>query len=181
MTRQPHLLSKPIQTVYDAILTFTAGALHVQSTEKAIIGIDFLDPDFPGASRPGRQMVVDDAPPVLVDACRQLKAYFSGQLQEFTVPIDIQTGTIFQRQVWDQLRQIPYGATWSYEDLAYRIAKPGQIPHQLARAVGAACAANPIPVMIPCHRVIGKNGRLVGFAGGINLKAYLLNHEMLGV
>ncbi|MDD2457135.1 MAG: methylated-DNA--[protein]-cysteine S-methyltransferase [Eubacteriales bacterium] len=169
------------QTCYDAILTFAAGALHIQSNKNAIIRIHFLAPDFPGAGRPGRQMVVDDAPPVLVEACQQLRAYFSGQLQQFTLPIEIQTGSLFQRQVWEQLRQIPFGATWSYEDLAFRIAKPGQVPHQLARAVGAACAANPVPVMIPCHRVIGKNGRLVGFAGGINLKAYLLNHEMLGI
>lgn len=169
------------QICYDAILTFTAGALHIQSTDTAIIRIRFLAPDFPGASRPGRQMVVDDAPSVLIEACQQLRAYFSGRQLPFTVPIEIQAGSPFQRQVWEQLRQIPFGATWSYEELAFRIAKPGQVPRQLARAVGAACAANPVPVMIPCHRVIGKNGRLVGFAGGINLKAYLLNHEMLGI
>lgn len=181
MTSQIQQAPKPTQIIYDAILTFAAGALHLQSNETAIIRINFLDPAFPGASRPGHQMIVDDAPPVLLEACRQLRAYFSGQLQIFTVPVDILSGTVFQRLVWDQLRQIPYGATWSYEDLAYRIAKPGQVPRQLARAVGSASAANPLPVMVPCHRVIGKNGRLVGFAGGIDLKAYLLNHEMLGI
>jgi O-6-methylguanine DNA methyltransferase len=172
---------EPDQPCYDAILTFAAGALHIQSNEKAIIRIHFLPPDFPGASRPGHQMIVDDAPPVLIAACHQVRAYFSGQLQQFTTPIEIQAGSPFQRQVWEQVRQIPFGATWSYEELAFRIAKPGQVPRQLARAVGAACAANPVPVMIPCHRVIGKNGHLVGFSGGINLKAYLLNHEMLGI
>ncbi len=175
---------KPIpepELSYDAILTFPGGALHIESNSSAIVRVEFLDSTFPGARRPGRQMVVDDAPPVLVEACRQLRAYFNGQCRSFTVPLSIQTGSPFQRQVWDSLRRIPYGATWSYEELAETVARPGQVPRQLARAVGAACAANPLPVLIPCHRVIGKNGRLVGFAGGIDVKAFLLNHEMLGI
>jgi len=86
---------EPDQPCYDAILTFAAGALHIQSNEKAIIRIHFLPPDFPGASRPGHQMIVDDAPPVLIAACHQVRAYFSGQLQQFTTPIEIQAGSPF--------------------------------------------------------------------------------------
>ena len=179
-------MDKPVQNPsealrYDAIVTFPAGALHVQTTETAVLSCAFLPADFPGASRPGRTMIVDDAPPVLRQACEQLMAYFSGQRQTFDVPFLITTGTEFQRNVWHQLQQIPFGATWSYEELASRVNREGQLPRQLARAVGAACKANPLPVFIPCHRVIGKNGRLVGFGGGVNVKAYLLNHEMLGI
>ena len=171
----------PPQTIYDAIVSFQAGAVYVRSTETAVISLDFVGPDFPGAARPGHLMIIDDAPLVLQAACDQLRAYFVGQLHAFTVPLQIIKGTEFQRKVWAQLQQIPYGATWSYEELAERIVQPGQAAHQMARAVGSACAANPLPIMIPCHRVIGKNGRLIGFAGGVELKAFLLNHEMLGV
>jgi methylated-DNA-[protein]-cysteine S-methyltransferase len=179
-------MDKPIQNPsemlrYDAIVTFPAGALHVQTNTVSVLGCAFLPPEFPGASRPGRTMIVDDAPPVLRQACEQLLAYFSGQRQTFDLPLLITGGTDFQRNVWEQLRQIPFGATWSYEELASRVIREGQQPRQLARAVGAACKANPLPVLIPCHRVIGKNGRLVGFGGGVEVKAYLLNHEMLGI
>jgi methylated-DNA-[protein]-cysteine S-methyltransferase len=102
---------------------------------------------------------------------RQLAAYFAGELSEFDLPLAPQ-GTPFQLAVWQALRQIPYGTTTSYGALAKAIGKP-----QAVRAVGAANGANPIPIIIPCHRVIGSNGKLTGFGGGLETKARLLKLE----
>lgn len=106
------------------------------------------------------------------DVIGQLKAYFSGDLKEFDVKLQLK-GTEFQNQVWTELQKIPYGATISYGELAERINNPKSV-----RAVGAANGKNHIPIIIPCHRVIGKNGKLVGFAGGLDTKAFLLDLEL---
>lgn len=105
----------------------------------------------------------------------ELNAYFSGRLQTFTLPLAPQ-GTPFQLRVWEQLKQIPYGQTLTYGELAARIGSP-----RGARAVGMACHSNPIPILIPCHRVVGKNGSLTGFAGGLELKEKLLLLEKNGI
>jgi methylated-DNA-[protein]-cysteine S-methyltransferase len=101
----------------------------------------------------------------------QLRAYFSGNRKNFELPLHIE-GTDFQKSVWTELRSIPYGETISYKELAGRIGKPRAI-----RAVGAANGANPIPIIIPCHRVIGNDGNLTGFGGGLPLKKKLLELE----
>ena len=101
----------------------------------------------------------------------QLDAYFAGELQEFELPL-LPLGTSFQESVWDALGKIPYGETWSYGQLARHIGKP-----MASRAVGAANGVNPIPVIIPCHRVIGSTGKLTGFGGGLEIKQYLLGLE----
>lgn len=101
----------------------------------------------------------------------QLAAYFAGKLQRFDVPL-VLTGTEFQKRVWNTLLSIPFGETRSYGWLARAIGKP-----TASRAVGAANGANPIPVIIPCHRVIGSSGALTGFGGGIETKKFLLEHE----
>lgn len=105
------------------------------------------------------------------EVCFQLDAYFAGELQAFDLPL-LPRGTDFQESVWDALQRIPYGETWSYGQLAAHIGKP-----QASRAVGAANGVNPIPVIIPCHRVIGASGKLTGFGGGIETKQYLLGLE----
>ena len=105
------------------------------------------------------------------EVIRQLKAYFNGKLQKFDLPLAPE-GTEFQMKVWRTLRSIPYGETWSYGELARRIRKP-----TASRAVGAANGQNPIPVIIPCHRVIGANGSLTGFGGGLPIKRKLLELE----
>ena len=105
------------------------------------------------------------------EAKAQLLAYFAGELQQFTFPTKL-TGTAFQVQVWRALAGIPYGETTSYGALAEKLGRPGA-----SRAVGAANGANPIPIVFPCHRVIGSNGLLTGFGGGIELKKTLLEHE----
>lgn len=109
--------------------------------------------------------------PLLAEAARQLRAYFDGRLRDFELPLAPQ-GTEFQQRVWTALRAIPYGTTASYGELARRIGEPGA-----ARAVGLANGANPIPVVVPCHRVIGANGAMTGFGGGIDRKRWLLAHE----
>lgn len=101
----------------------------------------------------------------------QLKAYFAGQRTSFELPLDL-VGTDFQKKVWMALRQIPYGETISYKELAGAIGRPSAV-----RAVGAANGANPIPIIIPCHRVIGNDGSLTGFGGGLPLKKKLLELE----
>jgi methylated-DNA-[protein]-cysteine S-methyltransferase len=103
----------------------------------------------------------------------QLEEYFSGERFEFDVPL-APRGTEFQMRVWDGLQEIPYGETLSYLDLAKRIGTP-----EAVRAVGAANGANPLPIVIPCHRVIGHNGKLVGYGGGLEIKQYLLRMELL--
>ncbi len=102
----------------------------------------------------------------------QLDQYFEGSLIEFSIPLNPQ-GTQFQMSVWSALRQIPYGETWSYGQLAKYIEKP-----KASRAVGAANGVNPIPIIIPCHRVVGSSGKLTGFGGGLETKEYLLNLEL---
>ena len=102
---------------------------------------------------------------------RELEEYFAGSRRSFTIPL-APRGTPFQLAVWNALLEIPYGDTVSYGDLAFRIGKPAAV-----RAVGAANGANPIPVIIPCHRVIGSNGSLTGYGGGIERKQWLLALE----
>ena len=104
-------------------------------------------------------------------AIKQLDHYFQGKLKTFDLPLD-PDGTEFQRQVWKALLDIPYGETTSYGELAQTIDRP-----KAARAVGAANGANPIPIVIPCHRVIGSTGALTGFGGGLPTKQWLLAHE----
>ncbi|MEO8670451.1 MAG: methylated-DNA--[protein]-cysteine S-methyltransferase [Tahibacter sp.] len=119
---------------------------------------------------PGRDAWRRDPIPVR-EAREQLLAYFAGDRREFDLLLN-PVGTPFQVTVWDMLAQIPFGETWSYRDVALRIAMPTAV-----RAVGAANGRNPLPIVLPCHRVIGADGRLVGFGGGLPTKQFLLEHE----
>lgn len=104
-------------------------------------------------------------------AMQQLAEYFTGKRREFSLPIQMQ-GTEFQKKVWKALTQIPYGETRTYGEIAKSIGNPGG-----ARAVGGACNRNPIMIVVPCHRVIGADGKLVGFGGGLEMKEALLGQE----
>ncbi len=128
-----------------------------------------LFPDA-GADVPARQGWRHDAT-ALREAREQLLEYFDGDRRHFDLPLAPQ-GTPFQLKVWTTLVQIPWGATWSYLDLATRIGDP-----KATRAVGAANGRNPLPIVLPCHRVIGADGSLTGFGGGLPLKRFLLAHE----
>jgi methylated-DNA-[protein]-cysteine S-methyltransferase len=125
--------------------------------------------------RPGRVRVTaggDDAEhPVLVEAGQQLREYFDGRRTRFELPL-VPEGTPFQRLVWEALRTIPYGETRSYAEIASQIGRPKAV-----RAVGAANGRNPLSIVTPCHRVVGANGALTGFAGGLEIKACLLALE----
>ena len=108
----------------------------------------------------------------LVEAVKQLQEYFSGRRKKFNVPLDLE-GTAHQLRIWRELCMIPYGETLTYGELARRVG----LPSAAARAAGRACATNPAPVVVPCHRVIGGDGKLHGFGGGLPLKEALLKLE----
>ncbi|MFO7262573.1 MAG: cysteine methyltransferase [Bacillaceae bacterium G1] len=124
----------------------------------------FIQRHFPGAG-----LKRDDER--MAPYAEQLTAYLAGRLKQFTVPLDVR-GTPFQLAVWQVLQQIPYGRLTTYGDIAAQIGKP-----TASRAVGAAVGANPLPLVIPCHRVVGKDGRLTGYRGGLDVKAALLRLE----
>ena len=139
------------------------GGLAISSNGAALTRIDFV--------RPPRSAVADQGDALLREAARQLRAYFAGALAEFDLPLD-PTGTEFQRRVWKALCAIPWGQTVSYTEMARRVGQP-----TATRAVGAANGRNPIAIVIPCHRVIGANGSLTGYGGGLPIKRWLLAHE----
>ncbi len=124
--------------------------------------------DIPIAAGKGR------AAAILAEAQLQLEEYFAGTRQEFDLPLD-PVGTDFQRAAWDELRKIPFGETISYGEQARRLGDTKK-----SRAVGAANGRNPISIIVPCHRVVGSTGKLVGFAAGVDVKEWLLQHERGG-
>ena len=145
------------------------GELRIVEQGGAIVAIEFSPfTDVDGRPRGDR----DDTQPVLVETVRQLRAYFDRDLKEFDLPL-APVGTAFQARVWDQLREIGYGETASYGQIAGRLGLTGHG----ARAVGLANGRNPIPIVIPCHRVVGANGTLTGYAGGLERKQTLLDLE----
>ncbi|TCB92030.1 methylated-DNA--[protein]-cysteine S-methyltransferase [Micromonospora zingiberis] len=105
-------------------------------------------------------------------AVAELRAYFAGELTEFGIPVTVPRGSEFERAVWREMTRIPYGETLTYGEVARLVGDPGA-----ARAVGVACNRNPIPVIVPCHRIIGAGGKLVGFGGGLDRKVKLLELE----
>ena len=130
--------------------------------------------DVPGRAPRGVEHGVENAGArPLREAARQLGEYFAGERREFDLPLRLE-GTDFQRRVWKMLTEIPYGETWSYGQLAKRIASPKGF-----RAVGLANGRNPISILVPCHRVIGADGSLTGYGGGVERKRWLLAHEGL--
>jgi len=145
------------------------GELKLVASDKGLAAI-LWENDRPGRVRLG-PMVEDARHPILVETERQLRDYFSGARQAFSVPLDFQ-GTAFQKQVWAALLAIPFGETRSYAEIARQLGRP-----TASRAVGAANGRNPISIIAPCHRVVGANGALTGFAGGLEAKALLLGLE----
>lgn len=117
-----------------------------------------------------------EIPPVLQDCVQQLKEYFAEERTEFDLKLDWSKATNFEKQVWGALLTIPYGKTASYSDIANKIENPKAV-----RAVGKANGNNPIPIIVPCHRIIGKNGSMTGFASGIEMKERLLRLEKVNL
>jgi len=149
----------------ERVVDSPVGHLKIEGDDRSITGIWL---NAKGAVTPGR------AAGALAELERQLEAYFSGALKTFDLPL-APKGTPFQIDVWSALQTIPYGATCSYSDIARQIGRADAV-----RAVGAANGQNPIPIVIPCHRVIGANGSLTGFGGGLPMKKWLLAHESGG-
>jgi methylated-DNA-[protein]-cysteine S-methyltransferase len=152
------------------VMSSPVGDLRIIERDGAISAIEFSPFRQPADGRPLGSR--GDDHPLLVAAVRQLDAYFARDLKEFDLPLAPQ-GSDFQRRVWDQLRTIGYGETASYGQIAARLG----MTNAASRAVGLANGRNPIPVVIPCHRVIGANGTLTGYAGGLERKQTLLSLE----
>jgi methylated-DNA-[protein]-cysteine S-methyltransferase len=133
------------------------GRLGVVLDGPVVVGVRFGEPPGPGGAHP---------------AVDQLVAYFNGALTDFTVPVEMRGGSDFEWAVWAEIAKIPYGEMITYGEIAAALGDPGS-----ARAVGTACNHNPVPVIVPCHRVVGAGGKMVGFGGGIDRKRRLLELE----
>jgi len=148
------------------------GDLKLVASDKGLVAVL-----WPGDS-PRRvrleETVTDERDSILLETERQLQEYFDGTRKTFSIPLDMR-GTRFQKDVWEALLDIPFGDTRTYAQLATTLGNP-----QTARAVGAANGRNPISIIVPCHRVIGSSGKLTGFAGGLAVKARLLDLERNG-
>ncbi|MDP4537071.1 methylated-DNA--[protein]-cysteine S-methyltransferase [Alkalimonas collagenimarina] len=159
--------------MHECMITSPVGPIQLVAEHEHIIAVRFVAADelakdqYPTRSQPYQAPITG----VLKQAYEQLHSYFAGELSHFELPLAPQ-GTHFQQQVWQQLQRIPYGETCSYQAVANRINNPKAV-----RAVGMANSRNPIAIVIPCHRVIGANGHLTGYAGGLDKKTWLLNHE----
>ncbi len=145
------------------------GALKLVATERGLAAV-LWENDDPKRVRLGDMSKASDHP-VLRQAEQQLEDYFAGRLTIFTVPLDMR-GTAFQKAVWASLLRIPFGETRTYAQIAEDLDNPMAV-----RAVGAANGRNPVSIIAPCHRVLGSDGSLTGFAGGLDAKAWLLAHE----
>ncbi|MGD8470803.1 MAG: methylated-DNA--[protein]-cysteine S-methyltransferase [Desulfobacteraceae bacterium] len=138
------------------------GPIEIVGNQKGILAVTFGADEFE---------IDRNLPAIMTECLRQMTEYFKGRRQKFSVPL-IMEGTNFQKAVWRQLQKIPFGRTASYGDVARAVGSP-----RAFRAVGNANNKNPISLIIPCHRVIGSDGKLVGFGGGIWRKEWLLEHE----
>jgi methylated-DNA-[protein]-cysteine S-methyltransferase len=138
--------------------------IRIEASERGIARV------WIGGPRSGER-VHDAEQPLIREAARQLAEYFSGRRRAFDLPLDLE-GTAFQREVWEALRRIPYGETCTYDELARAIGRAGA-----ARAAGAANGANPVAIIVPCHRVLAAGGGLGGYAGGLERKRFLLELE----
>ena len=148
---------------YHAYYNSPIGTLKIYSSERGITAIKILDETAENGTPLNKHIAV---------CIQQLEEYFKGTRKTFQVPLDFTGAPFFYQEVWNTLTCIPHGKTRSYHDVAKRL---GNI--KAVRAVGTASARNPIPIVVPCHRVIGKNGSLVGYAYGLKMKKYLLHLE----
>jgi methylated-DNA-[protein]-cysteine S-methyltransferase len=158
-------------TVFATVYESPIQPLRLVSDGRSLIGLYMMVEKHEPTGQ--AQWAEEDTATPFPDVKQQLTAYFAGALTDFTLPLVLQ-GTPFQQQVWAALQTIPYGATMSYSEVAAQIGQPNA-----SRAVGMANGRNPISIIVPCHRVIGANGRLTGYGGGLERKQWLLNHERL--
>jgi O-6-methylguanine DNA methyltransferase len=169
-------MGEQVQKLYWTTMESPIGDLAIGATERGVCFIEFVQGDFvPNElvwiGRTFGEVEFIEASEPLAEARKQLKEYFAGQRQKFTLPLDLY-GTEFQKKVWNQLILIPYGEVRSYKQIAEAIGQPKAV-----RAVGGANNKNPVPIVIPCHRVVGSDGSLVGYGGGLWVKEKLLELE----
>jgi len=163
------------EKIYWTVLAPEHWGLHLAGSAKGLLYVgspgqsDTELAQWAAVKCPGSPLVRDDR--AMAPYARELTEYLEGRRGSFTVPHDLR-GTAFQRAVWEALDRIPYGHTVTYSDIAREVGKPAAV-----RAVGAAIGANPVMIVVPCHRVIGKNGALTGFRGGLDMKTRLLELE----
>ncbi|RSK46459.1 methylated-DNA--[protein]-cysteine S-methyltransferase [Hymenobacter perfusus] len=155
-------------TEASAFLASPLGLLALRGTDDGLRAVQFMSTPVPVVTATPAHQV----PGCLQEAYRQLQAYFERELREFSVTTDVVTGTGFQQLVWATLPAVAYGRTASYLDIARQLDNPGAV-----RAVGAANGQNPLAIIWPCHRIIGANGQLTGYAGGLSRKRWLLDFE----
>jgi len=162
--------TQPSPRIFQSHTTSPLGDVLLAATEQGLAGVWFVhgQEHMPDSS----EWTTEDAHPTLAAAAQQLHDYFSGQRKNFNLPLQPAWGTPFQRAVWLALQRIPYGHTSTYGNIARAIGNPKAV-----RAVGAAIGQNPHTIVVPCHRVVGANGSLTGFAGGLDRKKHLLLHE----
>jgi len=160
---------KPNQHLYFSYMKSPIGRLSILADAEGVVEIRFAN-HVPGQGRPLPEHT-KRSNDLVERAIDQLQAYFDGRLKAFDLPLSLH-GTDFQKGVWQQLRKINFGDTASYGEIAKKIGNP-----KASRAVGMANNKNRIPIVIPCHRIIGSDGSLTGFAGGLDTKRWLLNHE----
>jgi methylated-DNA-[protein]-cysteine S-methyltransferase len=154
---------------YYSILKSPIGGLMLVAADSSLTGLYFVGRDhLPATSSRWTRKAQH---PVLRTAAKQLREYFSGKRQRFSLPLRL-AGTEFQKTIWREIARIPYGKTMSYSDLAKQAGAP-----QAIRAAGTSTGRNPLSIIVPCHRVVGKNGGMCGFAGGLERKRYLLALE----
>lgn len=151
------------------------GTLTLHASESALVAIDF--PQETAETAAQHETTCPESP-VLRQTCKWLDLYFAGRQPDWYPPME-PAGTPFRQEVWDLLLAIPSGEVTSYAELARTLAEARGIPRMAAQAVGGAVGANPIPIIIPCHRVIGSDGSLTGYGGGIQFKVDLLEHEQV--
>ncbi|RAV22969.1 methylated-DNA--[protein]-cysteine S-methyltransferase [Paenibacillus contaminans] len=171
--------NKPQRNIYWSLLELEAWSMHIAAVDEGLCFVGSQNKSYEelaewATSRlPGSTLIRDDEK--LRSYAAELVEYLQGERESFTFPFSLH-GTPFQEAVWDALCAIPYGQTKSYSDIANHIKKPAAV-----RAVGAAIGANPVLISVPCHRVIGKNGALTGYRGGMDMKTKLLQLERTGL
>lgn len=159
-------MAAPTAPLHRSVITSPLGSIELLATDQALIALRFA-----GESTSSTDVVDGAGHPVIEAAIAQLTEYFAGERQDFDLPLGAE-GTAFQHQAWQALCTIPFGTTISYGEQARRIGDARK-----ARAIGGANGKNPLPIVVPCHRVIGADGSLTGFSAGMEKKIWLLDHE----
>lgn len=152
-----------MQNIFHTTVKTPIGYLELKTNENSLLSISFAEIQSPSS---------EFQPLILVETARQINEYFKGKLKEFHLSIQPE-GTDFQLKVWEQVMKVEFGKTASYLDIALQTGSKNN-----TRAVGLANGKNPIPIIIPCHRIIGGDGKLTGYAGGLENKRWLLHHEL---